>query len=189
MATDSCFIFGLQRGILITKYHSEVRGLSMSELIEAVRSGNIAKVNKALTTCANVNVADERGDTALSLAVKASRPAIIKVLLAADGIDANLADCDGDSPLILAVKACRPEIIKALLAVPGIDVNCTDMFDNTALILAAKGGHAEAVVALLAAPGIKVNHANHSSITALILAAKGATQRLFRPCWLQIVLM
>lgn len=79
-------------------------------------------------------------------AVKKNHTEIVKLLLAAPGIDVNAGN-----PLSVAVRNQNAEIVKLLLAAPGIKVN------NILLNTAIEKGNIEIVKSLLAYPGINVN--------------------------------
>ncbi|KAF4337557.1 ankyrin [Fusarium beomiforme] len=76
--------------------------------------------------------------------------AIVKKLLATEGVDVNSKDRHGRTPLSLAAMRGHKAVIKLLLATEGVDVNSKDRHGRTPLSRAAENGH-EAVAKLLLA--------------------------------------
>ncbi|MBR2145314.1 MAG: ankyrin repeat domain-containing protein, partial [Akkermansia sp.] len=82
------------------------------------------------------------GGTPLYQAAWDGHAEVVKLLLAAPGIDVNKANKYGSTPLYWAARFGHAEVVKLLLAVPGIDVNkagsdgCTPL--KTALINSSK---------------------------------------------------
>jgi ankyrin repeat protein len=60
----------------------------MTDLINAVKTGDVAAVESAIEQRADINAKDEQGETALTAAAEAGNSAIVKKLLAA-GAQAN----------------------------------------------------------------------------------------------------
>ncbi|KAK3301128.1 uncharacterized protein B0H64DRAFT_438234 [Chaetomium fimeti] len=95
-----------------------------------------------------VNVKNNDGDTALSLAIGSSQEAIVRLLLGTAEVDVNVEAGDGLTPLSLAAKKGQEDIVQLLLDTGKVDINKEDDEGRTALSLAAENGH-EAVVQLL----------------------------------------
>ena len=167
------------KGISESEYSSKIR--------RAARDGDKELLALLIAAGADVNKANEDGETPLYRAIWDGHSECVKLLLAAPGIDVNKADKDGRTPLYRAACDGHTECVRLLLAAPGIDVNKADKYGNTPLIWASFYGHSECVRLLLAAPGIDVNKANedgrtplaratwdgHSECVRLLLAAPG----------------
>ena len=127
-------------------------------------------LNKLLEMKADINDKNNSGIMAPHYAASNGYTAIVKALLAADGINVNEKESNGCTALHLAVYQGHTEIVKVLLAA-GIKVNEKEANGWTALHFAASRGRTEIVKALLAADGIKVNEKEANGRTALQLAA------------------
>ena len=168
---------------------------------------NPEKLQLLITAGANVNTSASTlsastfpGSTPLCQAARFGLTEVVKLLLAAPGIDINMADKDGETPLYCAAERGHAECVKLLLAAPDIDtsdwpsitiavlkndgntlkqliqsgnnVNKADKDGRPLLYWAARYGHAECVKLLLAAPGIDVNKADKDGRTPLYWAAE-----------------
>ena len=120
-------------------------GVGGRAMANACAQGNINITELLLAGGVNVGQISEYG--VLLGAAKNGHSEVVKLLLAAPGIDVNLGGL-----LAEAAKNGHAEVVKLLLAAPGIDVN-----KGEPLTKAAENGHAEVVKLLLAAPGIDVN--------------------------------
>lgn len=72
-------------------------------LIEAARSGDVAKCTKMIKKGADVNALDKDGHSPLMLATQTHRPAIMELLLKS-GASANFKLPDGKTPLMIAAE-------------------------------------------------------------------------------------
>lgn len=123
-----------------------------------------------LKSGADVNVANNDGETVFFQAVNSTRSAeMIRALIDA-GADVNKADNEGTTPLMLAAANTEPELIK-ILAVPGLDLDKVNRDGLTPLMVAAAYG-APAVISALVERGAKVDVLSTQDITALMLAVK-----------------
>ena len=77
----------------------------MTDLINAVLTGDVSAVESAIEQRADIDAKDEEGATALTAAAEAGNGAIVKKLLAASA-DANSGDNDGWTPL-MSRRCCR----------------------------------------------------------------------------------
>ncbi|KAF2183470.1 ankyrin [Zopfia rhizophila CBS 207.26] len=116
---------------------------------------------------------DSEGRTPLSYATENGHEAVVKSLLAAEGVDVNSKDNGARTPLSLAAGKGHEAVVKLLLAEDGVDVNSKDdaYYKRTPLSLAAGKGHEAVVKLLLAKDGVDVNSKDNGERTPLSLAA------------------
>jgi ankyrin repeat protein len=124
----------------------------------------------------DLNAKDEKGKTALSLAVRQGARAIgvVEILVAKPGIDPNLADEDGNTPLIYAAENRNVRAVELLCNLGNIDVNHVNRLNrSTALHWAATDGYTDVVRELLRHVAIKVNMTDAVNYTPLERAEHG----------------
>ena len=139
-------------------------------LWESVKKGDAKELHFLLKMGANVNQANEYGNTPLSFAAHQCHEAVVRALLAA-GANVNQANKRGNTPLFVAAEHGHEPVVIALLAA-GANVNQANEDGDTPLIYAAEKGHEPVVRALLLAAGANVNQANEKGLTALIFATQ-----------------
>jgi uncharacterized protein len=138
-------------------------------LIDAVKAGNPADVQRVLKRGRGANEAESDGTTALHWAVQEDRLDLVKLLLAA-GANSNAKNEYGLTPLGCALTRGNTPITEELLKA-GADPNIPVPEMGPALFAAAHLGNPEVVRALLQA-GAKVNETEATSgQTALMWAA------------------
>ena len=138
-------------------------------LIEAVRRGDGAAVDRLLNEKVEVNARQGDGATALHWAVHHNDVAMTARLLRA-GANANAANDLGVTPLLLACLNASAPVVDLLLK-GGADPNSAPPERETPLMVAAWTGSADVVKALIAA-GADVNAKESSrQQTALMWAA------------------
>jgi ankyrin repeat protein len=146
-----------------------VKSQAPISLMDAIKSGNIAGVQRNLQQHSDPNATEPDGTTALHWAVQKDRADIVQALLAA-GAKVNVKNRWGVTPLALAVTTGNPVITQALLKA-GADPRASVPDTGTPLLTAARSGNPETIKALLAA-GVKVNETEETSgQTALMWAA------------------
>jgi len=115
----------------------------------AVRSDDLAGVQKLLRAGANPSAANRYGITPLSLAATNGNAAVFEVLLKA-GADPKVNLPGGQTLLMTAARSGNPDIVRFLLE-RGADPNVTETTNGeTALMWAAAENHAEAAKLLIA---------------------------------------
>ena len=170
-------------------------------VIEAVKRGDMAALDRLLQSGVDPNSRDKEGATALMHAAVDGLDAAASVLLKY-GANPNLKDGRGATALLLAREKGHEKIV-ALLATyekdkgsgalleaarngrldlvqaqveSGVNLNATDEDGNTPLMLAAEMGHLE-VVSVLLDSGADINARNKHGATALSRAySPGATK-------------
>jgi ankyrin repeat protein len=143
----------------------------VTELINAVKAGEISAVQRMLAAGADVNSRDSDGSTMLMLAAQEGDLPMVKVLL--DGrADVNAFDERGWGPLAKAVYSTElkrgfPDVVKTLIDA-GANVEASIGYGVRPLMLAAGYGETEVVEALLKA-GADVLACNEGGYTALMM--------------------
>jgi ankyrin repeat protein len=150
--------------------NAPINAQGQTQLHVAVNAGNLAEVNRLIQAGADVNKANNIGETPLWIASDKIHVQIVERLLAAPGIDVNKANADGYTPLHMASFSGELDIFERLLAAPGIDVNKAANDGTTSLHVAILEKN-DSIEHLLAAPGIDVNKAKNNGNTPLFLAS------------------
>jgi ankyrin repeat protein len=116
---------------------------------------------------------DKYGRTPLSYAAENGHEAVVKLLLAKDGVRIN-SKCDSrQTPLSYAAENGHEAVVKLLLAKDGVDINSKEWFDRrTPLSYAAENGDEAVVKLLLAKDGVDINSKCDSRRTPLSYAAE-----------------
>ncbi len=165
-------------------------------LIDAVRTGNMARVRDLIHDNADVNVARLNGFTALHMAARTGNEAMARLLIQA-GADVNAATMGNKvTPLYIAAAGGYPAVARLLLSKGarinqptvaiavvngrlrildllfrhGADIDRRDPGGETYLHLAVLGGRVD-IVNLLLRYGAKVDARDRNGLTPLSLAA------------------
>ena len=143
-------------------------GPGTTDLINAIRSGDMAKVSAVLASGADVNERDRAGQkTGLHWAAKTGNRAALEALIAAKA-DVNIKDRQGRTALWSGVETDL-ETVKFLID-SGADVNARDLINSTPLLWASGFGKPE-TVAFLISKGADVKATDDNGWTPLIWAA------------------
>ncbi len=144
------------------------QNLGTTELITAVRAGDLDKISTLLAAGANVNELDNAGSrTALFWAAKSGNMKAMQLLVDA-GADANLADRSGRTSVWAAVEFGVDAV--RFLADHGGDLAKRDTMNSTPLLWAAGFGSADTVRFLLE-KGADIKTVDDNGWSALIWAA------------------
>jgi uncharacterized protein len=131
----------------------------------AVRAGNIATIQSAITAGAPFDIKNAAGETPLLVAVQENQTAIAKALITA-GADINAQADNMDSPWLLAGASGRTEILAAMIP-KGPDFTKRNRYGGNALIPACERAHVDTIKLLLTTK-IDVNHVNNLGWTCLL---------------------
>lgn len=163
-------IVALLRPLTTTK-KNDVHNIESSKmLINAAKEGSLEKTRAALAARADVNYANEHGDTALIWACQKGHIEVVRSLLNA-GANANLTSKNSAAPLLSASVGGHTEIA-CLLLDAGASANLTNKNGSRPLTLAAAHGHT-AIVNLLLDPKheIDINYVNPTSGKTSLISA------------------
>lgn len=128
---------------------SSASSTSLQALQDAVRSNNLAAVQKLLAAGVNPSVANRYGVTPLSLAADNANSEMVAALLKA-GADAKAMLPGGQTLVMSAARTGNAQAVKLLLD-RGVDPNAKESTNGeTALMWAAAENHPEAVKMLVA---------------------------------------
>ena len=146
-------------------------------LHRAAHAGDLAAVERLLSSGADPDAVTRLGVTPLALAAGGGRAAVVGALLAA-GATARRASPHGETPLMAAARSGSVEGVELLLrhgADSEIDAR-EGWRGQTALMWAAAEGHAT-VVGALAAAGADVDARSDGGFTPLAFAVRGGHAR------------
>ena len=138
----------------------------------------------------DVNLAQKKGSTPLGAAAELGRVELVRLLLAAPGINPNLGTFRvGTTALTAAVYYGHLEVVKLLLTARNSNINVRQHDGATALFIAAQNNFPE-IVELLVRSGANVNLVLDDGTSPLCAAAfKGSTEvvkRLFQAQDIQV---
>ncbi|MCJ1263555.1 hypothetical protein MMC22_003425 [Lobaria immixta] len=181
-AMHICAYFGLSSLILklgLDNFDVNVqeRTYGQTPLIYACKRGHVEAARQLLELGANINVASEKGKTALLEAIEANQGEIVDLLLDRGALEINAGNSKNHNrtALMIALQLDFDAMVEAILKREDIDVNIKDSEGYTVLSLAAAKGSYKIVKALLTKPQIDVNAVDVAGgRTALMLAAEFA---------------
>jgi len=124
-----------------------LRADEASSLLDAVKAGDLAAVQRLAQSREAVNVVEADGTSALHWAVRADNSAMVQQLLRA-GADPKAANRYGVTPLSLAALNRSAAVVGALLEA-GADPNARLAEDQTILMTAARAGSPEVLRRLI----------------------------------------
>ena len=121
----------------------------------------------------DLNAKDTHGQTPLWWAAGKGHEAVVKLLLAQDGVDPDSKDTEyGQTPLSWAAGNGHEAVVKLLLAQDGVDPDSKDTeYGQTPLSWAAGNGHEAVVKLLLAQDGVDPDSKSNGGRTPLSWAA------------------
>ena len=129
-----------------------------NSLCQSVKAGDSFEVSMLLQLGADPNSKDERGKSAVEIAIEGGHVLILKALL--------VSGANGFSVFISAVKKNDERVVKLLLDAE-IDVNLQGKDEDTALIVATQCNHEAIVQLLLQQKAIIIDKADNLGYTAL----------------------
>ncbi|WP_440895448.1 ankyrin repeat domain-containing protein [Amphibacillus sp. Q70] len=138
------------------------------QLISAAEKGDTKTILELLADGANINLADNDGETAVMAATQRNHVDTVKLLIE-QGADINIRNNNQDNVLLYAGAEGLLEIVKLAIRA-GADTTLTNRYGGIALIPASERGHVEVVKELLTHSDTNANHINHLHWTALLEA-------------------
>lgn len=154
------------------------RADATTDFFTAVTRDHYSNVMTGLLRGINANTPDERGRTALTLAIRQESWRVVDTLLLAPGIDLNLANRQGETPLMLAAIKGNLELVKKL-AERGADINREGW---APLHYAASAGleHSAAIASYLLEHSAYIDAASPNGSTPLMLAAQYSSEAMVK---------
>ena len=149
---------------------SSVRAGAYEDFFKAVTFDDAAEVQGLLARGFDPNSRDEKGQTALYLALREGSLKVAERLLAHPDLRQDLLNAAGESALMMASLKGRLEWVKRLLA-RNARIEGLDALAWTALHYAATGPEPQVVQALLA-HGAKVDARSPNGSTPLMMASR-----------------
>lgn len=110
-------------------------------IFEAIHNIDIVSLNVLLAEGADINDADEKGNTPLMLAAKVGNPRMVKIILAHQP-DVNKVNSDGYTALMIASEQGQVHIVEQLVS-KGADLFAKNSAGLTASDLALRFGQPE----------------------------------------------
>ena len=153
--------------------------LHKTPLHHAAARGDADLCRVLLDAGADVDKANEEGDTPLLLALRAGSVEVARMLMDA-GADVNEVNDEGDTALMLACRAGNVEMATMMRAA-GADVNKVNRQGDTALLLSCQAGSVE-LARMMRAAGADVNKVNDEGDTALLLSCQAGSVELATMC-------
>jgi len=124
---------------------------TMKELaFKSAREGDAETLSECLDAGQDVNEANARGDTLLTVAAYNGQAGVVELLLARRGVAVDVRNKMGLTALSAAAFKGRADIARTLLDA-GADANAASPAGQTALMFAALAGKVDVVEVLLAA--------------------------------------
>ena len=139
-----------------------------SGLHKAAHAGDVATIQTAVKSGADVNARDNKARTPAHVAAFASQDAALAALAEA-GADLNALEYQIYDVVTIAAVANDPALVALAVELGNRPDLVTSVYDGTALIAAAHLGHHE-VVRILIEAGAPLDHVNNLEWTALIEA-------------------
>lgn len=116
--------------------------LMLTSMVDEEAGAKMARI--LINSGASLNLRDNMGRSALSLACMHGRELIVDEILAGDILNINEQDNDGSTPLHHAATSGNPNIVHLLVdffVKFGLDVDTRNNLGYTALLLACRNGH------------------------------------------------
>ena len=114
----------------------------LTSMVEEEAGAKMARI--LINAGASLNLRDNMGRSALSLACLHGRESIVNEILGGDILNINEADNDGSTPLHHAASSGNPNIVSLLVEFFvkfGLDVDTRNNLGYTALLMACRNGH------------------------------------------------
>lgn len=162
---------------LLTPFSLNAVETDKQQLLEAARLGDRAAVERLIAEGADVNVRNELGLTALTLAAREGHPGVVETLLNL-GADLDIRAGTGIYTEIVPEPGAGVEVTQNSNSTvvdfsKPAKVNYGRLYGETALIMAAQKGHAE-IVRLLLTKGASIDMQTSDGKTALMKALEKA---------------
>lgn len=141
---------------------------TQTNIIQAVKKGQVQLVEAALSEGADVNTVDDNKRSLLLIATHSNNLEMAK-LLVKYGANVNQQDDIFDSPFLYGGASGYADLVKLFLS-NGARFDVFNRYNGSALIPACERGHLEVVNILANTKGFPIDHVNRLGWTALLEA-------------------
>lgn len=141
-----------------------------ARLHDALFNRNLADVQAAIRSGADVNAKSKNGYPPITLAISSGRIEMVKLLLDA-GANVNVETERGYTPLIASLDEKIPLTIFELLLKSGADIHYRNKQGETILLSAIDGCAADSTISLLLSHGANINDQLPDGRTTVMVAA------------------
>ena len=159
---NDCLACAASRGSAVLVRYYLLRGSDVNErrcgytaAMEAVWNGHLNIADVLVRHGANLDMAEDDGDTVLIWAARQGREKVVNYLIG-KGASLNLRNTAGDSAIICAMRSGYPATARLLLDA-GADINLENTNSETALVVAGQRGYGDMVELFKQHGAIKTN--------------------------------
>ena len=140
----------------------------------------VLKVVQLLLSSNSLESIDSYGKTPLSYAAMNGHEAVVKMLLAIDGVNPDSKDELGQTPLWYAAKNGHEAVVKLLLVTDGVDFDLKNKLGWTPLLFAAIREHEVIVKLLLDTGKVNVNVKDTGGLSPLSYNASSGNEAIVK---------
>jgi ankyrin repeat protein len=141
----------------------------VDDFLRDVKFNDAKSVKKALASGISPNSMDEKGNSALTIAITEKSLDVAKLLIDTPSIDLERPNFAGETPVMLAAYTGSDELVRYLVEKRQVEINKPGW---SALHYAATNGHLK-IVAYLLDKNAYVDPESPNRTTALMMAARG----------------
>lgn len=144
---------------------------SSLSLHEAAGSNAVSAIRfLLLSDDIDVNVKNQKQETAVHTATLLSKSNAVRELLRSPGVDVNSKDRSKTAAIHIAAANGEFEIVRLLIA-RGVNVNLMNKSGDNSLMLSLSNGHVSIAKEIMSAQGVKFGAKNNQGVSALHIAA------------------
>jgi len=170
-----CFLSVISLNSLLTNAQTPGSTLPQAQqyqvdgFLRDVKFNDAKAVKKALASGMSPNAMDDKGNSALSIAITEKSLDVAKLLIDTPSIDLERPNLAGETPVMLAAFTGSDELVRYLVEKRQVEINKPGW---SALHYAATNGHLK-IVAYLLDNNAYVDPESPNKTTALMMAARG----------------
>ena len=140
----------------------------VDSFLRDVKFNDVKAVKKALASGMSPNAMDDKGNSALTIAITEKSLDVAKLLIDTPSIDLERPNLAGETPVMLAAFTGSEELVKYLVEKRQVEINKPGW---SALHYAATGGHAD-IIQLLLDQSAYIDAESPNGSTPLMMAAR-----------------